>query len=133
MKTVIINGIILTPDEEISGHQLVIEDELILGIEPARPVDPGVNTLDAGGFYVTPGLIDIHMHGTHGFDTMDATPEAIHAIGCFIARSGVTSYLPTTVTASAEATLAAIENIARTSQPRQGARSEEHTSELQSR
>jgi N-acetylglucosamine-6-phosphate deacetylase len=121
MKTVIINGTILTPDEEISGHHLVIEDELIVGIEPARPVDPEFNTLDARGFYVTPGLIDIHMHGTHGFDTMDATPEAILAMGRFIAKSGVTSYLPTTVTASAEATLLAILNVESTPRPRDGA------------
>jgi N-acetylglucosamine-6-phosphate deacetylase len=121
MKTVIINGIILTPDEQVSGGQVIIEDKQILRIEPAGPANPENITLDARGGTIIPGLIDIHMHGANGFDTMDATPEAIHGMGRFIARYGVTSYLPTTITATSAATYAAITNTASTPPSSNGA------------
>ena len=121
MKTVIINGIILSPEEWISEHCLIVENEGIVRIDPLGPIEPGVNIIDARGFYIIPGLIDIHVHGANGYDTMDATPEAIHGMGHFFARHGVTSYLPTTVTASPEATLAAIENVGSTPSPIDGA------------
>lgn len=122
MKTVIVNGVILTPDEQISGHQLVIQGEKILGIHPAGPVGTEDISIDARGKTIIPGLIDIHMHGANGFDCMDATSEAILGMGRFIARHGVTAYLPTTVTASLESTLGAIRNTVRTPPPRDGAR-----------
>jgi len=71
---------------------------------------------------VIPGLIDIHVHGADGHDVMDATPEAIHALAGFIARHGVTSYLPTTCAASAGETRAAIENLIQCRPPLDGAR-----------
>ena len=121
MGTVIVNGIILTPDEKLSGQALVVEGGRIARIDPIGLVEPQSNTIDARGLYVTPGLIDLHVHGADGFDTMNATPEAIHGMGRFFARHGVTSYLPTTVTASAEDTLAAIQNLGSISLPSDGA------------
>jgi N-acetylglucosamine-6-phosphate deacetylase len=122
MKTVIVNGIILTPDEQITGYQVVIENDRIAGVDPAGPVDSAFIRLDARGSYVIPGFIDIHIHGANGFDTMDATPDAIQNIGRFIAGHGVTSFLPTTVTASPEDTISAIRNISNTPAPQDGAR-----------
>jgi len=54
--------------------------------------------IDAKGKYVSPGFIDIHIHGSGGRDTMDATKEALNVISTTIAKNGVTSYLPTTMT-----------------------------------
>jgi len=54
--------------------------------------------IDAKGNYVSPGFIDIHIHGSGGYDTMDATAEALKIISTTIARNGVTGYLPTTMT-----------------------------------
>lgn len=121
MGTAIVNGILLTPDEQISGQAVIVEGGRIARIDPVGLIEAQSNMIDARGFYVTPGLIDLHVHGAFGFDTMDATPEAIHSMGRFFARHGVTSYLPTTITASAEATLAAIQNIGAMSLPSDGA------------
>jgi N-acetylglucosamine-6-phosphate deacetylase len=121
MKTIIANGIVLSPDEEIHGRQVVIEDGRIRGLDARAPREAGVKAIDAQGWFVIPGLIDIHVHGANGCDTMDATPEAIQGMGRFLARHGVTSFLPTTVAASPEATLAAIENVGRTPFPTDGA------------
>jgi len=57
-----------------------------------------IQVIDAKGKYVSPGFIDIHIHGSGGYDIMDATPEALKAISTSIAANGVTSYLPTTMT-----------------------------------
>ena len=121
MGTAIVNGILLTPDEQFSGQSVIVEGGRITRIGPVGLVEAQSNTIDARGFYVIPGLIDLHVHGANGFDTMDATPEAIDGMGHFLAQHGVTSYLPTTVTASAEATLAAIQNISAMSNPSNGA------------
>ena len=61
---------------------------------------------------ILPGLIDIHIHGANGFDTMDATPQALEKISCYLARNGVTSFLAATVTAPLDRIMAAVDNAA---------------------
>ncbi len=53
--------------------------------------------LDAQGRILAPGLIDVHIQGAGGADTLDATPEALSTISRTCARFGVTSFLATTV------------------------------------
>ncbi|QZY56433.1 N-acetylglucosamine-6-phosphate deacetylase [Crassaminicella profunda] len=67
--------------------------------------------IDAKGNFVSPGLIDLHIHGSAGFDTMDATIDAINKISKSIAKTGVTCFLPATMTLSKEAIKKALENI----------------------
>ena len=55
---------------------------------------------------------DIHIHGCAGHDVMEATPEALNAIGAFLASRGVGAYLPTTVTATREETLRSLAGLA---------------------
>jgi N-acetylglucosamine-6-phosphate deacetylase len=59
-----------------------------------------------------PAFVDIHIHGCAGHDVMEATPEALHAIGTYLAGRGVGAYLPTTVTSTREETLRALEGLA---------------------
>ncbi len=118
----IINGKIITPDAVLVDSTLVIQDQKITAINPAIFVSPDETTLDAGGMWVAPGLIDVHVHGGAGFDTMDATSHALHGMARFFARHGVTSYFPTTMSAPAAAIKNAIENVASTTQPTDGAR-----------
>ena len=54
-------------------------------------------------FYVSPGFIDVHIHGAGGFDTMDGTRVAINTIAKTIVKHGTTSFTPTTMTVSTEA------------------------------
>ena len=63
--------------------------------------------IDLHGDTVYPGLIDIHSHGCIGFDTMDGghLPE----MSRFLARQGVTAWLPTTMTMDADS-IAAVTN-----------------------
>ncbi len=61
---------------------------------------------------LTQTFLDIHIHGAAGFDVMSATPAGFSAIGRFLASRGTGHYLPTTVTASVDSTLAALARIA---------------------
>ena len=61
---------------------------------------------------LTPGFLDIHFHGAGGHDVMESRPEALEAVARYLARAGVTKFLPTTATASLEATLHALERMA---------------------
>lgn len=73
--------------------------------------NPGTVYFDASGCVVLPGFIDLHIHGSAGHDTMDATPQALIAISAFLASRGVTAFTPTTMTAPHLPTLAAVQNV----------------------
>ncbi|MBZ0275324.1 MAG: N-acetylglucosamine-6-phosphate deacetylase [Anaerolineae bacterium] len=122
MRTLITGGTIITPPQTLENHTLIIEDGIIRRIEPgALTPAPSDQVVDAAGRYVAPGLIDVHVHGGDGYDTMDATPEAIQGMARFFARHGVTSYYPTTMTDTGERIHRALENVAACPQPIDGA------------
>jgi N-acetylglucosamine-6-phosphate deacetylase len=60
---------------------------------------------------LAPAFLDIHTHGAIGEDVMTATPEGFSRLGRFYASHGVGWYLPTTVTAPVDTTLAALDRI----------------------
>jgi N-acetylglucosamine-6-phosphate deacetylase len=76
------------------------------------PPSADAERLDAGGLWLAPGLIDLHAHGARGCDTMDATPDALRSMARFYASHGVTGFLATTMSASAEHILTALRNVA---------------------
>ena len=94
MKAIINGKIIL--EQEIVENKALIFKEKIIAIEE-RGLE-NCEIIDAKGMYIAPGLIDIHIHGNMGADTMDATPQALFTISESIATHGVTSFLPTTMT-----------------------------------
>lgn len=115
MQTFLVGGIVLTPDDVLMDHSLIIEGRKIIGLAPgtppALPEDEIINVQDS---LVVPGFIDVHVHGAVGLDTMDATSEAILRMGDYFARHGVTTFLPTTVAASSEDIKDAIDNVSTT-------------------
>ena len=56
-----------------------------------------LSVLDGKGCYLSPGFIDIHIHGTAGYDTMDESQQALSQIKKSLIKSGVTSFLATTM------------------------------------
>ena len=74
---------------------------------------PNIEIIDGKGNYLCPGFIDIHIHGAAGFDTMDASSEALKTIKKSLIKSGVTSFLATTMSmpiSDIEKTLSVIRN-----------------------
>jgi len=86
---------------KVENGSILIENGKIKEINPITYCDE--NVLDADGLYVSPGFIDVHIHGAGGFDTMDGTTDAINAISKTIVKHGTTSFTPTTMTVSIEA------------------------------
>jgi N-acetylglucosamine-6-phosphate deacetylase len=68
--------------------------------------------VDFPGGILAPGFIDLHIHGGAGHDVMEAGVDALAPVERLLARHGVSSYFPTTVTAPLDATLSALERMA---------------------
>ena len=104
----IVNGKIILENDILENKVLVFDDK-ILDILDEAPKNCEI--IDAKGKYVSPGFIDIHIHGNMGKDTMDATKEALTTIAKSIVRHGVTSFLPTTMTMDQESIYNALDAI----------------------
>ena len=98
----IINGRVITPAGIVEGGCVLVRDGIITAAGPADAAAAGASIVDAGGMFVSPGFIDIHVHGGGGFDFMDGHEEAFLEIAATHARYGTTAMLPTTLTSSAE-------------------------------
>jgi len=96
----IVNGKIILPGEIVEGRALLF-DETIVGLAAPEEIG-GAEIIDAKGGFVSPGLIDIHIHGYLGEDVSDGSEEGLIKMAEGIARNGVTSWLPTTMTVSYE-------------------------------
>jgi len=107
---IIRHGIVFTSHGFEPNYSTHIDGERIAEIGPDSAVTAanGEQSLDAQGGFVVPGFVDVHVHGAAGYDTMDASAEALAGMAAFFARHGVTSFLATTITAPRAATLAAI-------------------------
>lgn len=86
--------------DKIEEGSIRIEAGRISAINPEKI--EGEELFDAKGLYLSPGFIDIHIHGAAGCDTMDGNEMAISSIARAIAKHGTTSFLPTTMTVSIE-------------------------------
>ena len=93
---------------------MLVEQGRVLEISArsGRQAPAGISVSDFGDGVIAPGYVDLHIHGSAGYDVMDDTAEALPAIEQLLARHGVTSYFPTTVTAPMDATLRALERLA---------------------
>jgi N-acetylglucosamine-6-phosphate deacetylase len=98
----IMNGHVIAPDGIIRNGSVLVVDGMIASVSDDDREMPGAMILDAGGRYISPGFLDIHVHGGGGHDFMDNTVEAFLEIAKTHARYGTTSMYPTTLTGSTE-------------------------------
>ncbi len=111
------NSRVWQEDHFVSGKTLMLSGGRIQDLRPAADIAPlpGDRRLDAGGAYALPGFVDVHLHGSAGYDIMDASAAALQGLCDFLVQQGVTSFLATTMSASAariEAALDAIQDFA---------------------
>ena len=113
--------------EVVDGQVLLYDADGIAGLMPEADFVAGdaiaaEEVIDAGGRYVVPGFLNVHIHGCKGSDTMDATQEALGAMQAFLPRTGVTAFLPTTMTCTWQEIAAALTAVRTAMQtPRVGA------------
>ena len=95
----IIHGRIVAENEILRG-QVLLYDEQIRRIIPEAEFDPAsaAEIFDAAGQYVSPGFINMHIHGCCGVDVMDDEDGALEIMCRAMAATGVTAFLPTTMT-----------------------------------
>ena len=105
------NATLILPDREIRGGAIDVDNGRIsaLGLPQALGAWSGV-TVDAAGGYVTPGFVDLHVHGGNNADFMDGTVEAFETAVRAHTRHGTTSIVPTSTVARHEQTLAFLQN-----------------------
>ena len=108
-KLKIINGYIITPYRIIKNGTLLINDNKIELISEVDVEAPDYCIIDAKENYVSPGFIDIHIHGGGGYDFMDGTEEAYLKIAEIHAKYGTTAMAPTTLTCAKADLLKAID------------------------
>jgi N-acetylglucosamine-6-phosphate deacetylase len=105
---------LITPTETVEHPLLLVaEGEVVqVGSRASLSVPNGVVPLDLGERLIAPGYVDLHLHGGAGHDVMADADDALPALERLLARHGVTSYYPTTVTAPLDTTLRALERLA---------------------
>ncbi|MBR2143343.1 N-acetylglucosamine-6-phosphate deacetylase [Anaerovibrio sp.] len=103
----IINGELIIPNSDgklqLAENKVILFDEKIdkiISNEEFQSInkDSLEKVVDAGGKYVSPGFVNIHIHGCVGRDTMDCDLHALKEMADFQGTTGVTAFLPTTMT-----------------------------------
>ena len=87
---------------------VAVEDGKIRGIS-SRAEAPDCERIDGGGLYLSPGFVDIHVHGGGGRETMECSPEAVAGMCRAHLLHGSTSMLPTLSAAPLETAFRAID------------------------
>ncbi|NLZ67751.1 MAG: N-acetylglucosamine-6-phosphate deacetylase [Spirochaetales bacterium] len=112
-KYVLINGTVITGFAEIPSCGLsissdgTIEDVFLMRRYKEDMYSPDTRIIDVQGSYITPGLIDTHLHGIGGYGTEDCSVDSILGMSERLADYGVTSFLPTIYTNTLDKMIAA--------------------------
>lgn len=96
----IINGKILFKDR-VEENLAIVFDNKIKKIAKTEDVNlSDYEVIDASGNFVSPGLVDMHIHGYNGADASDGDADKVRLMAESIIKNGVTSWCPTTMTVS---------------------------------
>jgi N-acetylglucosamine-6-phosphate deacetylase len=115
MDLIVTANYLFTPIERIEHPLVFVEDGKVVEVvsHEAREASRSTRLLDLGDACLVPGFIDVHVHGGGGHDVMESDPGALSSVEQLLYRHGVTSYLPTTITAPLDETLKAVERLAK--------------------
>jgi N-acetylglucosamine-6-phosphate deacetylase len=105
---------LFTPLQRVEQPMLLVDDHVVVEVASlvAHPIPQGIRVVDFGDAILAPGFVDIHIHGGAGHDVMEASPSEFCAVEQLLSKHGVTSYFPTTVTATSEQTWSALDRLA---------------------
>ncbi|QDU30056.1 N-acetylglucosamine-6-phosphate deacetylase [Anatilimnocola aggregata] len=105
----VFRGQLVLPDR-IEPGALVVQGERIQAVLPANaPLPPQAEVIDVEDGFISPGFIDLHVHGGAGGDFMDGTAEAFRLALRANARHGTTRLAATTTVATHEQIMATLE------------------------
>ncbi len=88
------NATVVLSDKLAEGLVVVIDDDKIVEVSPAADLKGNEHVVDSAGCYISPGLIDMHIHGSGDY-LIDSGPEALADLCKLLPKYGVTSFTPT--------------------------------------
>ena len=95
----IVHGKIIRENKIWENQVLLYEDKIIALLPEAEfSNEMADEIIDAGGRYISPGFINVHIHGCIGVDAMDDDDDALAKMREILPKTGVTAFLPTTMT-----------------------------------
>ncbi len=99
---IIKNGTVITPEDEIKDGVVIIKNDKIVAVGKRGEIDEpqDAEIVDAGGNYISPGFIDIHINGANGADVSKIDSDTFNTMGSFFPQHGTTAYVGTTITAA---------------------------------
>lgn len=100
-RMIIAGGRVVTPAEAIPRGWVLVDGPKVAAIgsgDPPADLAAGAEIVDATGQTVSPGFIDLHVHGGGGGDPFAGTEDAIRAMTSFHLSHGTTAMLVTTGT-----------------------------------
>jgi N-acetylglucosamine-6-phosphate deacetylase len=89
------NATVITPDGRGEIRSVLVTKGVIAAV--GEPAETPENEIDLTGTTLFPGFIDIHDHGAVGVDVNTADAEGLSEVGKYLAKNGVTAWLPTLV------------------------------------
>ncbi|MFC5454454.1 N-acetylglucosamine-6-phosphate deacetylase [Prosthecobacter fluviatilis] len=92
------NGTLILPDRLVARGAVLCEGGKLKAVGARVAAPKNAVVVDAKGGYISPGFIDIHVHGGAGADFMDGTVGAVRTALKVHARHGTTTIFPTTTT-----------------------------------
>lgn len=92
---------IVTKNKVLKNHDIKFTDRII-DIKKEIKKEDKYKVIDGSNKLLSPGFIDIHMHGSFGIDIMNADHNDIVDMTEGLKRAGTTSILPTVMTSSQE-------------------------------
>jgi N-acetylglucosamine-6-phosphate deacetylase len=94
------NATVFTPERRIEDGAVLIDGRQIIDVGPTRQIThpPEAKIIDASGLMLAPGFIDLQINGAFGHD-FTADPQSVWAVAARLPEYGVTTFLPTIVTA----------------------------------
>jgi N-acetylglucosamine-6-phosphate deacetylase len=108
-----VNAKLITDSGVVPDGMVIVHGDRIDYAGPRGEVPESADVIDAGGLYLAPGFVDIHVHGGAGSDFMDAADADIETVFRYHAAHGTTSLCPTTATAPLDEILASLAAIAK--------------------
>jgi len=89
------NGEVVLPDRSVPGGTVVFADGLIRYAGSARNTPPGATEVNARGGYVTPGLMDVHIHGAGLVGWETCTQDGLNQFEATLLAHGILRFVPT--------------------------------------
>lgn len=90
-------------DRVVSGYGVEVLGEKIVSVDRLEKLSKKIPHFTlSDNETLLPGFIDLHIHGSQGFDVMDQKKESLEAISQSLLNQGVCGFLATTMTAAKE-------------------------------